>query len=89
MNRAGENPQMQGYRRPVELEITDIEDPKMNNALLRMHVKLQELAIGEGGQDLVEYGLLVALVALVCISGISKVAGGVNTAFSNISNSLA
>jgi pilus assembly protein Flp/PilA len=69
--------------------ITDVEDPKMNNALLKLYVGLQSLKIGEDGQDLVEYALLVALVALVCIGGISKVATGVNTAFSNISTSLA
>ena len=61
----------------------------MNNALLKLYVGLQSLKIGEDGQDLVEYALLVALVALVCIGGISKVATGVNTAFSNISTSLA
>jgi len=61
----------------------------MNSILLRLYVRLQTLGSGEEGQDLVEYGLLVTLVALTCISGISKVASGVNTAFSNISTSLA
>ena len=89
MNVADRSPQEQGYRRPVEIEITDVEDLKMNNALLKLYVKLQTLGNGEDGQDLVEYALLVSLVALVCIGGISKVASGVNTAFSNISASLA
>lgn len=61
----------------------------MNNALLKFYVKLQALAVGEEGQDLVEYGLLVTLIALVCISGIGKLATGVDTAFSNIGTSLA
>ncbi|MGA2754297.1 MAG: Flp family type IVb pilin [Terracidiphilus sp.] len=61
----------------------------MNDALLKLNVKLQTLMAREQGQDLVEYGLLVALIAVVCISGISQVAGGVNTMFSNISSSLA
>ncbi len=61
----------------------------MNNALLKLYVSLQAFKNGEDGQDLVEYGLLVALVALVCISGIRNVASGVNAAFSNISSSLA
>ena len=61
----------------------------MNSAFLKLCVKLQELKNGEEGQDLVEYGLLVALIALTCISGVSKVAGGVNTVFTNISSSLA
>ena len=61
----------------------------MNDALLKLYVKFQAALGSEEGQDLVEYSLLVALVALVCISGISKVATGVNAAFSNISSSLA
>jgi Flp pilus assembly pilin Flp len=61
----------------------------MNNALLKLYVKFQALEHSEGGQDMVEYSLLVALVALVCISGIRNVATGVDTAFSNISSSLA
>jgi pilus assembly protein Flp/PilA len=62
---------------------------QMNDALLKLYLKLEALGTGEEGQDLVEYGLLVAMIALVCISGISKVAGGVNAAYSNISSSLA
>lgn len=61
----------------------------MNNALLKLYIKLQTVLDHEEGQDMVEYSLLVALVALVCIGGISKVATGANTAFSNISTSLA
>ncbi len=53
-----------------------------------MYVKLQTLMAREDGQDLVEYALLVALIALVCIGGVSKVATAVNTVFSNISTSL-
>ena len=61
----------------------------MNNLLLSLYVKLQTLMAREEGQDLVEYALLVALIALVCIGGVSKVATAVNSVFSNISNSLA
>jgi len=61
----------------------------MNNTLLKLYVKLQTLTGNEEGQDLVEYALLVALIALVCITGVSKVATAVNTVFTNISTSLA
>jgi len=37
----------------------------------------------------VEFALLVALIALHCISGASKVTTAVNGVFSNISSSLA
>lgn len=61
----------------------------MNNLLLNMYAKLQSLKIGEEGQDLVEYALLVALIALVCISGVKSIATAITTVFSNISSSLA
>jgi len=60
----------------------------MRDTFLKLHVKLQGLKNGEEGQDLVEYALLVALIALVCVAGVSNVAGAVNGVFSNISASL-
>lgn len=60
----------------------------MKNALLSLYVKLECLASGEEAQDLVEYGLLVTLIALVCILSISNMAVGVSTAFSNIGSSM-
>jgi pilus assembly protein Flp/PilA len=61
---------------------------KPEMTLLYVIHKLQSLT-NEEGQDLVEYALLVALIALVCISGVSNVATAVNNVFSNISSSLA
>jgi pilus assembly protein Flp/PilA len=61
----------------------------MNNMFLAVYVKLQTLMAREEGQDLVEYALLVCLIALAAITGVSKVAGAVNSVFSNISASLA
>jgi pilus assembly protein Flp/PilA len=58
------------------------------NTLLMLYVKVQDLKNGEEGQDLVEYALLVALIALVCISGVNSVASSINTVFSTISSSL-
>ncbi|MGA3333420.1 MAG: Flp family type IVb pilin [Terracidiphilus sp.] len=60
----------------------------MNSLFLQLYAKFQGLKNGEEGQDLVEYALLVSLIALVCISGVSHVATAVNTVFTNISNSL-
>jgi pilus assembly protein Flp/PilA len=53
-----------------------------------MYVKFKGLKNDEG-QDLVEYALLVALVALVCVTGVNNVAAAVNSVFTNISSSLA
>ncbi|HEY1648149.1 MAG TPA: Flp family type IVb pilin [Terracidiphilus sp.] len=61
----------------------------MNNLFLKMYVKVQDLMSREEGQDLVEYALLITLVALAAVSGIRNVASAINTVFSNISNTLA
>lgn len=61
----------------------------MRKTLLNIYVRFQGLKDGEEGQDLVEYALLVALIALVCITGVNNVASAVNTVFTNISSSLA
>ncbi|MGA9060132.1 MAG: Flp family type IVb pilin [Terracidiphilus sp.] len=60
----------------------------MRDTFLKLYVKFQGLK-NEEGQDLVEYALLVALIALVCITGVSNVATAVNTVFNTISSSLA
>lgn len=61
----------------------------MNNMLLNIFVKLQNLMDREEGQDLVEYALLVSLIALAAITGVGKVATAITTVFTNISTSLA
>lgn len=61
----------------------------MSNTLQKLYVKFQGLKNGEEGQDLVEYALLVALIALVCVSGVNNVATAINGVFSTISSSLA
>jgi len=60
----------------------------MNNTLLKLYVKFLELKNSEDGQDLVEYALVVALIAFGATTGMTSLAGGINTAFSNVSSSL-
>ena len=60
----------------------------MNTMLLKLFVKLQDLASREEGQDLVEYALVVALIAFGATAGMKALAGGLNTAFNNISTTL-
>jgi pilus assembly protein Flp/PilA len=64
------------------------KEKNMRDTLLKLYVKFQGLRNGEEGQDLVEYALLVALIALVCITGVNNVATAVNSVFTQISNSL-
>jgi pilus assembly protein Flp/PilA len=60
----------------------------MNNMLLNLYVKFQDLKSREEGQDLVEYALVVALIAFGATAGMSSLATGINTAFSNVSSHL-
>lgn len=61
----------------------------MSDILLRLWVGLESLQSSENGQDLVEYALLVCLIALGSIAGVRHVATAVSTVFGNISSSLA
>lgn len=59
----------------------------MNNLLL-LSAKLRNLLTSEEGQDLIEYALVVALIAFAAIGGMKTLAGDINTAFKGIGNTL-
>ena len=61
---------------------------QVNNLLTNLYVKFQDLASREEGQDLVEYALVVALIAFGATAGMSSLSGAINTAFGNISSTL-
>ena len=61
----------------------------MNDMLLKLYVKFQDLKSREEGQDLVEYALVVALIAFGATAGMSSLATGINAAFNTISSKLA
>ncbi len=42
----------------------------------------------EEGQDLLEYALLISLIALVCVVAITSAGSNVNTIFGNIASKL-
>ena len=42
----------------------------------------------DSGAKMVEYGLLVAFIAVVALVGVKLVGTGLNTLFTNVSNSL-
>jgi pilus assembly protein Flp/PilA len=60
----------------------------MNKILLNLHVLFQDLMNREEGQDLVEYALVVALIALASTLGMKALAGGINGAFDSVSVAL-
>jgi len=65
-----------------------MENFRMNNLLLKLYIKFQDLKNGEEGQDLVEYALVVALIAFGATAGMGALAGGINSAFNTISTRL-
>lgn len=61
----------------------------MNILLLKMYCRFQCLPCSQEGQDMVEYALLVSLIALAAIAGVGKVATAVTSVFTKVSTSLA
>jgi pilus assembly protein Flp/PilA len=61
----------------------------MNTMLLKMYVKFQDLMSRDEGQDLVEYALVVALIALGATASMGKLAGAISSAFGTISTTFA
>jgi pilus assembly protein Flp/PilA len=59
----------------------------MRHALLRLYVAAQMLR-DDCGQDLIEYALVVALIAFAATAGMNTVATAINTAFINIGTKL-
>jgi pilus assembly protein Flp/PilA len=61
----------------------------MNTMLLKLYVKFHELMSRDEGQDLVEYALVVALIALGATASMQSLAGVISTSFGNISTTFA
>jgi len=51
--------------------------------------RLRALMRNDSGQDLLEYALLVALIALVCVVVVTSTGSGVQNIFQKISDALA
>jgi pilus assembly protein Flp/PilA len=61
----------------------------VHRRLLRLIQTVRFLIKEESGQDLVEYALVIALIALAATVGMKSLAGGINKAFDSVSVSLA
>jgi pilus assembly protein Flp/PilA len=59
----------------------------MKNLIAKFHLAIMNLQ-NEEGQDLVEYALLVALIAFACTAGVGALASSINSAFSNIAGGM-
>ena len=60
----------------------------MNDLMLKMYISAKSMIEREEGQDLVEYALVVALIAFGAITGMGVLAKGINNAFSGIATTL-
>ncbi len=60
----------------------------MRNLLLKLQVQALQFFKEESGQDLIEYALVVALIAFAAVVGMNTVATGINSAFSKIASKL-
>ena len=54
----------------------------------KLYFALRALIEREEGQDLVEYALIVALIALAATAGMSVLADAINSAFSHLGSLL-
>jgi pilus assembly protein Flp/PilA len=55
---------------------------------IRMQNLTDALVKGQSGQDLIEYALVVALIALAATAGMGVVASSIKTAFNHIGSHL-
>ena len=61
----------------------------MNTILLRLFEKFQNLVSHEEGQDLVEYALVVAIIALGATASMQSLAQVISSSFGSISTIFA
>lgn len=59
----------------------------MKDNLLKFAIQMRIL-LNEDGQDLIEYALVVALIAFAATAGMQSLAQAINTAFGNVGTTL-
>ena len=60
----------------------------MRNFLTEWYVRLRALLSDNRGQDLIEYALVVALIAFAATAGMNTVATDINAAFNTIGTKI-
>jgi pilus assembly protein Flp/PilA len=63
----------------------------MKDTMLKLYIKMQnlkDLLKQDEGQDLVEYALVVALIALAATAGMKTLASDISNAFSTVGTTL-
>lgn len=60
----------------------------MKDQMWKLSIKIQDLLSREEGQDLIEYALVVALIAFAATAAMGTLASDINNAFTNIGSKL-
>ena len=62
---------------------------KINNFMVRKVASLQaRVASKDEGQGLAEYGLILALVAILCVGALGLLQGSIDTILTDVSNAI-
>jgi pilus assembly protein Flp/PilA len=69
-------------------EIISGEEIQMNDTMLKLYIKMQNLLSQEEGQDLVEYALVLALISVAAVTATKALATEVIAVFSNVTTTL-
>lgn len=64
-------------------------DARLEDVMSLMLTRLRAFARNDEGQDLIEYALLVALIAVICVGAVTFAGQQVLAIFTSIGNSLA
>jgi pilus assembly protein Flp/PilA len=64
------------------------EKNTMKDIMLKLYVKAQNFLSADEGQDLVEYALVIALIALAATAGMKTLASDISAAFSTVGTTL-
>jgi pilus assembly protein Flp/PilA len=65
-----------------------MEKSSMHIQLLNFWASIKNQTTREDGQDLIEYALIVALIAFAATAGMSTLAAAINNTFGTIGNTL-
>ena len=56
--------------------------------MVRLYVSAKRLLAGDDGATMVEYGLMVALIAAFCIGVVTTLGQGINSDFESVSTAV-
>ena len=60
----------------------------LNDTLLKLSIKVKAMLSDDRGQDLVEYALVVAIIALGATAAMTPLSSDINAVFTNIAGKL-